>query len=318
MSNKKNKILITSSSNKIPLIKNVNEAIRKLKIDLSIIASDIDINSISKYFVNDFWLCERTEEINIHDYIKKCKSKNIKFIIPTRDGELEFFSKNNNLFNKNGIHVMISSLNSINNCIDKLKFYDNHQKVKKWIIKTTDNINTLNCKKFVVKERYGSASKKNGINFDKINSIKHAKKLDNPIFQPYIEGFEISADFYVDKSKIIRGLVMRTRDVVIDGESKVTKTFKNTKYEKIILKIIDELKLYGHCMIQCIIDINDNVNVIECNPRFGGASSLSVFCGLDSFHWFIYESLNGNMNDLKIDLNKKEVQQVRYKNDIYL
>ena len=70
---------------------------------------------------------------------------------------------------------------------------------------------------------------------------------------------------------------MRTRDVVIDGESKVTKTFKNTKYEKIILKIIDELKLYGHCMIQCVIDINDNVNVIECNPRFGGASSLSVF-----------------------------------------
>jgi carbamoyl-phosphate synthase large subunit len=35
--------------------------------------------------------------------------------------------------------------------------------------------------------------------------------------------------------------------------------------------------------MQAIIDEADNVHLIECNPRVGGASMLSIYAGLDSF-----------------------------------
>ena len=57
---------------------------------------------------------------------------------------------------------------------------------------------------------------------------------------------------------------------------------------------------------------------IEINPRFGGASSLSIEYGLDSFYWLLIEILK--IKNLKIMFNKKEniEKQIKVESSIFV
>ena len=48
--------------------------------------------------------------------------------------------------------------------------------------------------------------------------------------------------------------------------------------------------LTGHALAQVIVDENDSLNIVEINPRLGGASPLSLACGLHSIEWFLRET----------------------------
>ena len=45
-------------------------------------------------------------------------------------------------------------------------------------------------------------------------------------------------------------------------------------------------------MLQMFITPQNEFFLIECNPRFGGASTLSIKAGLESFKWAYLEALN--------------------------
>ena len=78
------------------------------------------------------------------------------------------------------------------------------------------------------------------------------------------------------------------------------------------------LNLYGHVILQAIISDKNEVFIIECNPRFGGASTLSVHAGLDSFYWAYLESMKVSIKDYPFIRSQKELTQVRYPQDFYL
>jgi carbamoyl-phosphate synthase large subunit len=40
--------------------------------------------------------------------------------------------------------------------------------------------------------------------------------------------------------------------------------------------------------------VDGKLQIIECNPRFGGASTTSIAVGLDSLYWSLTETLNDN------------------------
>jgi len=58
--------------------------------------------------------------------------------------------------------------------------------------------------------------------------------------------------------------------------------------------------------------------VIECNPRVGGASMLSIHAGLESFFWFFAEVLGEDLTAYPFIPASKPVTLVRYPNDVYL
>ena len=45
----------------------------------------------------------------------------------------------------------------------------------------------------------------------------------------------------------------------------------------------------GHVLAQVIVDKNENLHLIEINPRLGGASPLALSAGLHSVKWSILE-----------------------------
>jgi carbamoyl-phosphate synthase large subunit len=309
---KVNNILITSISNKVLLIKNLKESCKKLNGSWKIFGSDMNPNCLGKFFVDFFINTKKFNTKSANEILKYCNKYKIKIIIPTRDAELDFFEKNFKLFEKNSIRIMLT--NDVKRFTDKMFFYNTfHTKFN--IIESKENINTLKCNKYVVKEKFGSGSRNIGLNLTKKQAISFSNRLLNPLFQPYVEGEEFSVDGYCDINTKLMGLVIRKREIVIDGESKVTTTLsmENPLYRK-IAKIISELKIQYHFVLQFILSKKGEIFVLECNARYGGASSISIKSGLKSFEWF----LNNDKLKNQVFLPKKQITQVRHETNLFL
>ncbi|MBV6644241.1 MAG: ATP-grasp domain-containing protein [Cyclobacteriaceae bacterium] len=308
-------VLITSISKKVPMIKAIKNGIQKVDDSIKVFGADIDENCLGKYFVDSFWKMPKLDNLSAEQLLEFCESNHIGLIIPSRDGELGFFARQKSFLSEKGIHVMVADDDKIAHCVDKLTF---GALPTINAIPASENIKELNGQSFVVKERFGAGAISIGINLNKNEALEHSRTLKHPIYQPYIQGKEVSIDAYITRDSEVKGLVIRTRDVIVNGESQVTTTLNDAELEETFKNILQELKLYGHVVLQAIIDDKKTVHLIECNPRFGGASTLSLQAGLDSFYWVYLESMHIHLQDYPFIKNKTKVTQVRYPQDFYL
>ncbi len=306
-------ILITSISSKIPLIKALRNAKDKFSKDIKIYGADINENIIGKYFVDFFWKMPKISDIKINEIIKYSKENNIGYIIPTRDNDVLFFAKYKKILLQEKINVFVSSYESVLFCFDKLNFYK--KAPNPFLIPTYDNLDDIKINSnLVVKERYGAGSKKIAIDVSKTDAKEFAHKLQSPIYQPFYEGREYSVDSYLDTNEKCVSSIIRSRDLIIGGEAKVTTRVKNSILCENVKSFLEKNKILGHSVVQVIKKAN-KYYCIECNARFGGASTLSIKHGLDSFYWFLQEC-----DGIKIKpcITDKIYKQIRISEDIYI
>lgn len=307
----KKNILITSISAKVPLIKRVIKSKNKFDKKISVYGADIDNECVGKYFVDSFWNMPKIDLLKIDDFISYCYAKNIKYIIPTRDADVLYFSNYKDKLLSNGIYLFSADKDTVEKCFDKLKFYTESK--NNMIIPTYTNLQDFYSSRVVVKERFGSSSDNIAINVDRTTALRFAQTLKDPIFQPYIPGKEFSIDSYVNKDGKCIASIVRSRDVVKNGESQITTAMEDSEMSTLIASFIEDLNIYGHSVTQ-VIKNDDNFNIIECNSRFGGASTLSYEMGLESFYWFLLEVDN---KEIKFKPKNIKLKQVRFAEDRY-
>lgn len=312
MSNNFN-ILVTSISKKVPLLKAVRHGIDNLTNKGKLFGADSSDTCVGCFFVDQFWQMPGVNELKIEDLIEYCKKNHIKAIIPTRDGELPFFSTHQSLLMDNGIACMISPSKTIGICLNKLLFYRFLSELELPAIPTANAVRLVESSSYVVKECFGAGSQSIGLNLPLTEAKTWAEKLKVPIFQPYIHGQDYSVDMYINRHHEPQGAIVRSRDLVIHGESQITSSLIDKEIEAICLKAAIHLGIYGHAVFQIIRDNVGKLHIIECNPRFGGASTLSLAMGLNSFEWFIKESLGQPLPPF--ERSKQEMRQVRYPED---
>lgn len=311
-------VLVTSASKKIGLLKAIKKAAQKISTDIKIYSGDTNPNALCKYFTDNFYLMPKTTESNKSVILNWCKENNITAIVPTRDGELLFWANWKLDLLNNGIIVMVPDAFSVETCLDKLLFYSTCRKLNIPAIYSDLTIENCDSNFFVVKERYGAGSQSIAININKESALKHSETLKSPLFQPFILGSEISVDSYITESGMVKGIVTRFRSIVDNGESVITETFFNESLNNQLLDILKKLNLYGHIILQIILDANNNINIIECNSRFGGASTLSLEAGLDSFYWFLHEANGINIDKFPFQAKKQKITQIRFPKDLIL
>ncbi|MEK8196574.1 ATP-grasp domain-containing protein [Lysinibacillus sp. FSL M8-0134] len=310
----KQSLLVLSAANKVPLLHIIKQSVPNIKL----IAGDISSNVISRFFVDDFWEMPLLKDLEIDYFIANCKNQNVKYIIPTREGELLHFARWKESLKKEDIHVMVTNAKGIAVTSDKLLFYQSLKKYGYPVIKTSLNIADIESDSYVVKERAGAGSKNLYINISKEEAIRISPQLNAPIFQPYIGGKEYSIDVYMMKNGKAKGAIVRERVLVINGESQITRTVIKTDLAKLVMEVAETLNLYGHVMFQIVEDIKGQPHIIECNARFGGASTLSIKAGLDSFNWFIRESNKQSICDMKFKSPVEQLTQIRYSKDLII
>ncbi|NSL89781.1 GNAT family N-acetyltransferase [Chitinophaga sp. Mgbs1] len=312
-------VLITSVSRKVPLIEAVRKAVVKTGRNVAIYGADTSELAIGRHFVDVFWQMPLLKELSAEALIAYCKANRITTIIPTRDGELAFFARHYRELESNGIHVMISPEESIALCVDKLLFYEKCSTHGISAIPAALLIDTLEADSYVVKERYGAGARSIGLGLDRQAAVIHSATLESPIFQPFIKGEEYSIDVYISREQELKGMVIRRRDYVVNGESQITSNVAHEGIRKLVTQFVNTFKFYGHLVLQVIVDHHNDAYLVECNPRFGGASSFSVNCGLDTFYWLLKESSEESIASLPFNYNENNrYKQIRYSKDLII
>ncbi len=308
-------VLITSISKKIPLINAVKAAGKRVGNFPFIHGMDCNQNCLAAYGIDFFWHCPPLKNIEVDEILNYCRRHNIKAIIPTRNEDVEYYSHHLEIFKSQEIGVMVSSPEVVNRCLDKKKFADYLAQASFPVIPTSLSLSEIEAPAYVVKERFGAGGIQVGLNLEKGEGIAWANKLQAPIFQPFIKGNEWSIDVYRSRKEKVMGVVARQRNLVEKGESQVTTTCAYPSLESLCKKVSETLNLYGHAVIQVIEDDHNHFHIVECNPRFGGASTASLAVGLDSFYWFLLECLHQNIENYPFMRSKDEIRQVRHAAD---
>lgn len=310
-------LLLTSAGAKIPMLQAARQAWLRLFPTGSIVAGDMQPLSVSRAFTDCFWQMPATVNANKAELRRGCIERNIKVILPSRDGELLFWAENKRYFAEAGIQIIVSPSAGINVCLDKLAFAEFGRQHQLPIIPASLHIDDISTAQWVVKERFGAGAKSIGLGLSKAQAIQHAKQLQAPIYQPMQNGKEISIDAWLDQDSSVKGLVLRQRDKVVAGESQITTSFTDAALAQQFSHILTQLKLTGPVVMQAIIDASGKPHIIECNSRFGGASTLSIVAGLDSLYWSFLQAMQPQATLPDFTAATQPIRQLRYSMDTY-
>lgn len=310
-------ILMTSAGSKIPLLRVLRAAARRIDPCANIVAGDIDPDAASRYFADSFWRMPEMDALDLETLVAECRRRDIGTILPTRDGELAFWAGARTALEAAGVSVIVSRPESVALCLDKLAFAEWGRAAGLPVIPAARQPESFPDPSFVVKERFGAGSRSIGIGLSFPDACRHAIGLADPLFQPLVTGFEISIDAWLTSAGAVHGLVLRRRDRVVNGESRTTTTFRDARLEAQAAGVLERLGLSGPVVMQAIVG-KTGLAVIEVNARFGGASTASLSVGLDMLYWSLFERAWPGAPLPAFDRGRGEIRQVRVSEDIVI
>ncbi len=312
-------VMITSVSRKAPLVECAKRALAKFDPGARIHGADSNPEALGRHFVDTFWVSPPFEQAGVSGLIEHCHRNGIGYVIPTRDGELAWFASARDELAAAGVEVMVSSVDCIERCLDKLQFAQHLEQSGLPAIPTAQRLEELaESTTWVVKERFGSGSRGVHCDVPTVRTGDIAAELDMPIFQPFVRGREYSVDLYRDRAGQVHGTVCRTRDSVVAGESQVTTVVDAPSLAKISEEVAHCIDLFGHGTLQAIETPDGRVRMVECNARFGGASTLSEHAGLESFYWFLLEASGRGLARVPFRPRRDALRLVRHAADRFV
>lgn len=309
-------VLVTSASRKAPLVRAMKDALKRIHPDALVIAGDLDPEAPAQYVADGFWHMPRTTDAELPALIEGCQERQIAVVLPTRDGELLFWARHAAALREAGVSVIVSTPKAVERCLDKLEFARFGKEAGLAVIEVAMTPDALGVGPYVVKERYGAGSQAIGLDLPADAALVHGKTLEAPIYQVFVTGPEISIDGWVDRSGKVAGVVLRRRDRVVGGESQITTTLRSEGLEREAIRALEKLELRGPVVMQAVV-IDDTLRIIECNPRFGGASTTAIAAGLDSLHWSLIEAF-GEGQPPVFKRVSGEIRQIRLPVDLVL
>jgi len=274
-------LLITSSGSKVLLTRAFLQAAKSW--DCKVFTADVNNNCATSLISQKHFQLARTSSEGAEDkFFEILKKNDIGLVVPTRDGELPFMASLASQALNEGTRVLVCSQEALKLCQNKRTF--------------TEAVNAMGYKASPIVSPNDEAIKYPLFMRPVIGSAgRGTRKVSSPddlpereawndiLFHPFIDAPEFSIDLLMDlEPGIAIQCVVRERIEVVSGEAKVSKVVSNPKLEEQTLELGRKLGLVGHNVVQAFVMPNNEITFIEVNPRFGGASNLSIQAGLRS------------------------------------
>lgn len=317
----KTNILITSAGQRVALVKDFQETLKRFYPDGKVYTTDMNPKLAPAAYVSDgcFEVLRVTDPNYIQQILKLCRDNEIGMIIPTIDTELLVLAENKKLFDENSIFISVSSLDFISVCRDKRntgEFFEKHGiRVPKAIDKYHPTFPLF------AKPYDGSLS-------TNLHYIKNADELTTEIledpkllFMEYIDKEvykEYTVDMYYGKDNKVKCIVPRERIKIRAGE--INKGY--TEKEPLTQYLYDRLETIDGCVGCICIQVFLNPETrdvvgIEINPRFGGGYPQTYAAGGNYAEYLIREYFLGEEIKYKDDW-KDHLLMLRYDDAVYV
>lgn len=274
-------------------------------IDIKIVAADISKLSTGLYAADSAYIVDRCDsEEYLNSLIKIFKNESIDFYIPGTDIELKFCAMNKQLIlDKFNVHTIISSLDVIDICNNKLKTSlflkkNGHNYIKTSYLKYVD----LKKIKFpaIIKPALGFGS----IGVFKINNQNelkpHLKENNDNIIQECIGDENTEYTCTVIKIKNELSPVLALKRTLRAGDTYRAEPVKSEKIEQYVQDVASNLEIDGGCNFQLRLDKEGNPKIFEINSRFSGTTPFCSQIGFNPIEFYLKRYIGLNC-DIDID-----------------
>lgn len=209
-----------------------------------------------------------------------CQAQGIDILVPTVDSELQPLARAKKDFLAAGIEVLCPSESTLALCLDKwelLQACSLDVPVPKSEL-FTGRVRSVEQFPCIVKPRTGSGSR-GVIRLDDLASFVASPRSPKLLLQEYLPGEEYSVDIYVGASGTLHAAVPRQRLKVDSGVAITSRTVNDPKLIALAGAVARAITLRGVANVQFRRDRCGIPRLLEVNPRFAGAMSLTVHAG---------------------------------------
>lgn len=286
-------ILISSVGRRCEIVRWFREELQKNNGKL--FACDIDKTAPALYEAHKHFIIDKDNEFD--DIIKICKENDIKYVMTLIDTQLALFTGYQEMFERNGITLIQSDRNVIQNTYDKMLCYTEYKDILSLgkCYQTADNLN-----EYYIKQRKGSASQ--GV---RKTSIKMFIKY-NEFAQPAYKGQEYNVSAYFDlKEGKLKDIFMCKKLMMRAGETERALPYWDYMIYNEIKKLENIKGFKGNIDIDLIIE-NDIIYIIDINTRFGGGYPFAHLSGKNYFKHIIND-LNNMYYECELNNYTKDI-----------
>jgi carbamoyl-phosphate synthase large subunit len=274
----------------------------------------------SSYLSSGFFMCEANEVIPeadshyfMHRLNKIVEKYGVNLLLPTSGFDIYPYSEYREQLVKKGALPVVSDMDSLLTCKDKMLTYKKLKSKFDLPFTTTDPREIGNFP-IMAKPRYGKGSR-DIMRLDDSDDIRYiTSKMKDLIFQEFLPGTEYTIDVISDLEKRSLLAVPRVRIQTKAGISTKGRVFKDRKLEEECRQIAEFIGIRGPCCIQMKEDVNGIVKLVEVNPRMGGGTIFTTLAGAN-FPMMLIDMVE--QKKVKVP-EIKEITVIRYYEEIVI
>ncbi|MFC2949765.1 ATP-grasp domain-containing protein [Virgibacillus sediminis] len=296
-------ILICSTGSRVKFVQYLKKALEN-EGGGKVIAADWDKYSPSLYTADEAEVIPRTDEEGyIDEVLEVCRKHDIKGIVPVLDEEVPLLAQHKEKFDKLGVTLVLSKLEIVEMCCDKLKTYEY---LKERSLPGVPTYNLLKDAKaglergeldfpMVVKPEDGKASQGVQIVESEAELEDALSQEGEYIIQPHLKDREYGVDAYIDMvSGELVDLFIKEKFEMTGGATSKSISVRNEELQGLVQDFISQAEFAGPIDIDCF-EYNGKFYLSEVNPRFGAGYLHAYEAGCD-FMTYIVRNLKGEEN----------------------
>lgn len=270
-------ILILSAAAKVLLVRAFGQVAHRR--GGAVIAADIASDNAALFEADQAVLIPRSETPDFADaLVELCRRRDVKLVVPTRDGELAAVAALKARLAAEGVVALAPSQEALAVCRDKRRFVELCHEIGLATPRTYATGEAPEAFPVFVRPVDGAGGKGARV----VTCADDLPAGDDLLVQALERAPEYSIDVLMDLEGRPVQAVARRRLVVRDGEAVKSRVEHVPDLTAQALQLCEALGLVGHNVVQAFHTPGGDPRFIEVNPRFGGASNLSIRAGLDS------------------------------------
>jgi carbamoyl-phosphate synthase large subunit len=269
-------VLILSAAAKVLLVQAFQAAAHPL--GGRVLAADIARDNAALFAADQAQILPRSDAADFEGaLVEACARHGVGLVVPTRDGELATLADLRPRLAEAGVTVLVPAPEALALCRDKRRFTQACHDLGLGTPRTFAPGEAPDRFPVFVRPVDGAG----GAGAQRIDDPAGLPTGENWLIQALDSGPEYTIDVLMSLDGAPLQAVARRRLQVQGGEATKSRTQDVPVLTDQALKLCAALGLVGHNVVQAFHDEN-GTRFIEINPRFGGASNLSIQAGLAS------------------------------------